>query len=372
MTIYVVLIATVIAFGFLCNRNIRVGNAVYSGETIYITFFIMLFIAIMGMRGLTVGTDTAAYARDYVKIGSYDSLIESISRISNTAPSFVALCRLCHLISDNPQIYTFVTAVIIHCLLFRLIKRTSESYSMSIFLYLGLTLFYYGMNGNRQTIAMLLFVNALINLTDNIKDYKAWILIALAAGMHVTSLILIIAVGGILLTERIKDKKIVIAVSIIAGAVFTFLLDEAAILIAQYFPHYSIYLTGKALFHILEGTSNGRIIIVYLFLAVFVILDLMCKDLSITDKDPLFKKLLPMLVFGVVFGIINYKNSLVNRLMWYFIALFITYIPFVVKKYNKTIRFYLILGIYAGLILYNFIFLKENQSGVVPYVFFWQ
>lgn len=372
MTIYLVLIATVITFGFLCKVSVRFGSTVYSGETIYLISLIIFFVAIMGMRGLTVGTDTAAYARDYIRIGSYKSFIESISNISNTAPSFVLLCRLCYFISDNPQIYTFVTAVVIHCLLFRLIKLTSESYCMSAFLYLGLTLFYYAMNGNRQTIAMLLFLNALINLTDNIKDYKAWLLIAFAAGMHVTSLILLIAVGGILLSERITDKKIVIAISIIAGACFSFLLDEASMLIARFFPHYAIYLSGKAIFQILESTSDGRIIVVYLFLAVFIILDLMRKELSITDKDHIFNKLLPMMVFGVVFGILNYKNSLVNRLMWYFIAIFMTYIPFVVKKYNKSIRIILIIGIYAGLILYNLIFLKENQSGVVPYEFFWK
>lgn len=372
MTIYLVLMATVITFGFLCKRSVRFGSTVYSGETIYITSLIMLFIAIMGMRGLTVGTDTAAYARDYIRIGSYQSFIESISKISNTAPSFVLLCRLCNFISDNPQIYTFVTAVIIHGLLFRLMKLTSESYRMSAFLYLGLTLFYYAMNGNRQTIAMLLFLNALINMTDNIKDYKAWILIAIAAGMHVTSLILLIAVGGILLSERITDKRIVITISIITGAGFSLLLDEASMLIARYFPHYAIYLSGQALFQILDSTSDGRIMIVYLFLAVFIILDLIRKESSITDKDRIFKKLLPMMVFGIVFGILNYKNSLVNRLMWYFIALFITYIPFVVKKYHKNTRIILIIGIYAGLMLYNYIFLKENQSGVVPYVFFWR
>ena len=83
------------------------------------------------------------------------------------------------------------------------------------------------------------------------------------------------------------------------------------------------------------------------------------------------KKMLPAVIFCSVFGAFNCKNELINRMLWYYLALFIVFIPNLLYKCRKTQRTLLGAGIIFVLLVYSFLSLRENQNGVVPYVPFW-
>ena len=81
--------------------------------------------------------------------------------------------------------------------------------------------------------------------------------------------------------------------------------------------------------------------------------------------------MLPAVLFGAIFGIINSKNILINRLLWYYLGIYTLFIPDVLVKYKKNKRIILTIGITIVLFGYSVLSLKENQNGVVPYRFFW-
>ena len=83
------------------------------------------------------------------------------------------------------------------------------------------------------------------------------------------------------------------------------------------------------------------------------------------------QSVLPALLFGAIFGIINSKNELINRLLWYYLGIYVLCIPSVLSKYKKFERLILTVGVVAVLLTYSIISLRENQNGVVPYSFFW-
>ena len=371
MTVYFFLIVIIFFLAPLCDKKYIFTSKPREGSKLYLKIIIILFIIVMGLRANSVGTDTAPYARSFAKIGAYSSYREALNGISNTAPVFILINWVCYRVTSNPQLYVFVMAVFINMALYFFVKKTSVNYFLSSFLYVGLTLFYYGMNGSRQTLAILLALNALLLLSDNIKSVCGWFLLLLAVGIHLTCLIMLVAVMGIILINKIDNKKMVVILFLFLGAVSTVLLSTIAMIVSKFFPHYLIYISGQASAQIHEASTKGRIVVVYLFLLLFIIIWLLKKNIIFCKLDHIFLNLMPMMAFGIVMGIVNCRNELINRLMWYFIASFITFIPYIISKIKRKYRLFFCSGIIIAFVLYNFVFLHENQSGVFPYLFFW-
>ena len=76
---------------------------------------------------------------------------------------------------------------------------------------------------------------------------------------------------------------------------------------------------------------------------------------------------MPGIVFGIIFGLFNAKNELANRMLWYFLALFITFIPSFIRHFKGFSRYIAGFGAVGGLYTYSLLSLIENQNGVVPY-----
>lgn len=371
MIFYFILIIIIFLASPICWKRIHFMEKYIRGKNLYLKIITFAFIIVMGCRADSVGTDTAPYARGFAKIGLYPTYKDALEGISNTAPVFILINRICYKISTNPQLFVFIMAVLINIALYYFIKKTSVDYPFSAYLFMGLTFFYYGMNGSRQTLAILIALNAVLLLIDNIKSKKGWLLFLIGIGIHLTCLIMFVAIAGIIFVNKIRNRKIMLIVFSATGTIATMSLAIIVRLISKYFPHYIIYISGQASAQILEPNSKGRIVVVYLFLLLFIFLWVIKKPDNLGKIDKIFNNLMPMMVFGVAMGIINCRNELINRLMWYFIATFITFIPYICKSVRNQYQIILKSGAILLLILYNVLFLYENQSGVYPYLFFW-
>ena len=142
-------------------------------------------------------------------------------------------------------------------------------------------------------------------------------------------------------------------------------------LLLHFVPRYSMYTMDGSTYSIFNSTGGGRIVLLYIILFGIDMLWILRKQNTNKSEDEFVEKMLPALLFGAIFGIINSKNELINRLLWYYLGIYVLCIPSVLSKYKKFERLILTVGVVAVLLTYSIISLRENQNGVVPYSFFW-
>lgn len=367
MLIYIVVMLSIFLLQPISKLKIRFQDKTIDGKNIYLFFVLCIFAIVMGIRGSDVGVDTAPYLRIYNNILSYPNLRQALTNGLENAPVYVIMCRLLGVFFKNPQWFNVFTAIIINIGLYNYIKKTSSNYFLSLFTWIGLTLFFFSMNGNRQTLSIIFAINGFSYLIEDIKSKKGWVLFILSVGIHTTSLVLLIGLLLIKFADVMKNKIGLIWYSVVSSIILSVLLSRIVSLFSSKFTHYNIYSNGVSKYSILSGTGNGRIIMLYLFLLFICLI----YYLKFHKNEELYNtKILPALFFGVCFGILNCKNELINRMIFFYFGLFISFIPEVINVFkgkSKTIVsifIVLVLGIYAILSL------LLNQNGVVPYTTF--
>lgn len=363
----------VLLAGGVNKYNFRlIGKRRISGGHIYIIIICLIFAFIMAFRGLSVGVDTLPYSKIYSIIGNSSSYLEALSNAPFNAPIYILLNRILFHISSDPQILIIATSILVNVGLFVFIKRVSADPSMSAFSWVGLTFFYCSMNGNRQTLAMVLVLNSLYHLSLSKKSRQGWFLFIVSVGIHQTSIIVIFAVLGIFLVDRIRNSKIVFIISTTLSVVIALTFAGGLRALIRFFPKYLMYTSGESEFSVFYGTGSGRIIILYILLFCIICLWTFRTKNEKEDDNNFNRKMLPAVIFGTIFGIFNSQNELINRMLWYYLAIFVSFIPSTIQRYKRYEGFFIQYGIIIVLIIYSILSLIENQNGVVPYVFYWR
>lgn len=367
ITVFSLVLAPICLYNFKCGKGIS-----FKGKNAYLILMALICILCMGLRNQSVGYDTMLYVKNFIRIGSYPDILSALLKESNSISVYVLLCRAIYRISPDPQVHIFAEAVLINVGVFLFIKRTSVEYQLSTFLYFGLTLMYFAMNGARQTIAMVFCANAITILAKNIKDLKGWIWFALGVGVHIISLVAMGLIAGIVIYNIKMDKKIVTGIFAAIGAFTGSALFVISRVFSKYFSHYEIYFNGHASYDLRASVGGGRIVIIYLYLAMFVIIWLFQKEHKVKNEyDEMFSRLIPGIAFGIALGIVNSRNVLMNRMVLYYMIFFITLIPYVISRCSKNIKIILTAGTVIAFLAYSILFLRENQGAIVPYRLFW-
>lgn len=365
MLIYLVLMVLIIVLSPIEKLKIKYKQKTIYCKDIYLLIILCLFTIVMAIRSTDVGVDTSPYSRIYQNILSYSNLKDAMTYGLSNAPIYVFFCRIIGTFFEDPQWLNVFTAIIINFGLYRYIKKTSSNYFLSLFTWYGLALFFFSMNGNRQTIAIVLAMNSFRFLIDNIASKRGWILFILSIGVHTTSMFLLIGLFLIKFIDLIKSKIGIIWYSIGISAIISVLLSKIIEVFSSSFEHYYIYSNGISKYSILTGTGNGRIIILYLFLLFLCLI----YYLRFHNNRNLYStKLLPAITFGVFLGILNSKNELINRMIFFYLALFTSFIPDVVKVFKEKILVKMIIIVILG--AYGLLSLSLNQNGIVPYTTF--
>lgn len=373
MAIYIINAGLVILFSASCSFVFKLGDKYkVSGKKVYAALVFIMFTCVMALRANTVGVDTAPYSRIFKMIGESGSLTDAIARTPLTAPVYVAMCwALCH-ISSDPQILTIISSLFVTIGLFVFLEKASDNQIISFNCWIGLTMFYAGLNGNRQFMALVLVINALFYLSENLLNKKGWILVILALGIHSVALFALIALVGVILVNKLKEVKVILVVSVVISLIFSFAFSYMVFYVVRFMPRYEMYIAGSSDYNILVGRGGGRIVFLYLFLLAIILLWIIGDRQVETRQDVFNLRMLPAVIFGTIFGVFNCRNELINRMLCFYIALFVTFIPFTVKSYHGIMRKVIMYGIIIALYVYSLISLVENQNGVVPYRFFWQ
>lgn len=373
MAIYIIEIIWVFLCAPICKYEVnipipRFSKKSVSGKLLYLILVFGFLGVVMALRAPSIGSDTNSYCNMFKNIAAAASFQQANQNANITAPVYVGYAYLISRLTNNPQIITIINSLIITVGMSCFIYRASSNVIYSSFLYIGFTLYYESMNGARQFIAVVLALNAFVFLVESIKSKRGWILFLLALGIHNTAAIFLIAIAGIEFAKHCKKKMFLISIiaSLVLSQGFFLLLP----IFLRCFPYYKMYVDGSNPASILANSGKGRIICVYILLAVVVLLYYLTIK-GIKKPETTFNYYsLPAVAFCVVVGIIFSRNILVNRLLWFFVSLFIVFIPDTFKCYNKKYRQILYGVTTLSLLVYSIIQLVENQSGIVPYRLF--
>ena len=372
MQMYIINLLIVMLFSPLCRCQVRrLNGQLMEGKKAYGLIVCGTFSCLMALRAPSVGVDTALYARIYTLIAHQAGLMEAIRYAPLTGPAYVLLCRILSHLSRNPQLMIVVSSLLIDVGLMKLVNRVSADAPVSYLAWIGLTLFYCSMNGTRQVMALILSLHALVRMSDSLRDAGAWMLFAVAVLTHPTALVLLFAMGGMLLADRIDDDRLLLLISGAASLLIAFEYRIGVKLIVRFVPRYAMYTAEGAAYSIFNGTGGGRIVYLYLVLLGLVMLWLVPARAGTPSRRGFIEKMLPAVLFGAIFGIVNRRNELINRLLWYYLGIDALFIPSVLARYEKLGRTVLTAAVVAVLLAYSMISLQENHNGVVPYRFFW-
>ena len=228
------------------------------------------------------------------------------------------------------------------------------------------------MNATRQFVAIAIALNAYIELINDIRNGKAWMLLAFASLVHSTVAVLVLGIIGSQLTKKASNVDSILNKSIIISLVVSIAYRFIIQIIANIVPYFLQYTNGSNSAQIFNNSGSGRIIILYaiLFLIVMLFTNMLKHNHTIADSFDV--SIYPSIVFCVIAGFIFSKNVLLNRVLWCYICLFISFIPNV-YSYTENKKTKAILSILTGalLLIYCAFHLLEDKSGIIPYIPFW-
>lgn len=366
------LIAT-FAFGAIVelNKNQKVKELYL--KAVFLTAFI-----IAGLRGISVGRDTASYFSIFNRISEFG--ITELPRSTELEKGYMILCWLLSKISDSPQILLVVSSGIISYSFYIIIKKYSDNYLLSSLIFIA-TIFTVTMNVTRQYIALGFIFLAFINIIDKNKR-RALVFMALAISMHYSAIlflpIMIFSFEKINLTKR---RLVVMGFGmILIIPLFSALLD----LIVSLFPQYNRFLGSER--YSMTSEISTQMILYMAVIMVCIVIGMKIQHNAENPEDSSEKLLVKedtqyyLFVFLFIGYVVSYvvstKMLMAYRMVYYFQASQVIVIPNMINrlsntKLEKSNR--ILSAVFVAYFIYTGInYIRVDPHDVLPYTFFWE
>lgn len=344
-------------------------------------FLLIAFVLLFGLTAMGspyLGTDTFPYTNMFLRIGQQHNFIDALETSRITAPAYVLLCRIVYKLFPYRQAIIVACAFIINYGVFSFIKKSSLNIYLSVILYMNLAFYLQTYNGTRQYIAVSLLLNTFLLWKDDIKSVKGWLLYVIAVAVHSTAIVGI-AAWIIFFLQKRKIGHNTIRRTICETALIGLVLVTSQTLLLtvflRIFPRYSMYFGDDAV-HSFADKGQGRlIIIVFGYLIVFLYCLYLLKNKNRRDsfEGQTAIDFLPICLLSIILGIFGAKSLAISRMNFYFAIVNIVTMPNTIcLDMNRNNRFILSTAMVVTTFMYFILFLIEDKSGVVPYVFFWE
>ncbi len=354
MGVYILGTTVSIIFAYISIHIVEVKNIDKRSEIFFSYIFAVLsFIPltfIMAVR-YNVGTDFQSYTRIF-NFGQ-----EGIE------PGFGLLNKILHYFSDSPDIFFAVTSVIICGGYFIAIYRESVDPVYSILLFVIVKDYFISMNGVRQYIAIAIMLFAIPYL-KNKQWIKASIVIFIAFLFHKSAIIVLALVA----LSFIEIPPLLGWIMIGGAFLVSQVLKSFILPFLQRFDFYYSYFSAQSLYGNIDQVFNWQYTLIVL--GPFILLCYEYKKVKCNEN-------LKLMYSAVLFSMILMSMSsafptLITRLVWYFNAFLVLYIPEAVNVISdKRVRW----GInIAVVILYTIVAVRNIQGGaqnVIPYQTIW-
>lgn len=327
----------------------------------------------MAMRGQNVGVDTKFYSyvfqqlshTPFLKVAKVVTYATAEKRWTfNFEIGYRYYNRLVGYWSDWPQMITITNSCLIFFLLYRVIRKSSKNYFLSIWLYLTLGIFQTEMNVARNAIAIFLCYDAL-NEMEKGNWQKYMLLICFAALIHKSVLVFIPLY--FLIKRPFCSNKCMSGMVLLALGCGIILSRFGTVI-------QSIATMGRGKYLTAENGKMESLMVGVFYLVVVLFIFFMMKK---TERKDVFQKCptgswmftMTLCCFGL-----NVGFKMASRVAALFGAYMIIFIPDMLDKVEENNRrqwISLCVGLGCGL-QYILRMAINNIGGTLPYSFFWQ
>lgn len=364
MWLYYLLFAWMCYLNFIANRP---GSRL-SGK---VQFFLSVLpaVAISAIRGIGVGTDTEQYI---TAVGLLDSLgydeYMSLGMYGDYEPGFILLLKLCTFFPDPAFALICISSLLIFGVQYYVLYKTSANPGSSYFLYFLGTMYYFGLTGMRQALAVSFVMMAFMCLDRN-DGTRAVLWTGLAITFHYTALIFV----PLLLVSRVNPSKKIWLTMGVAIAVLILVAPLSPILFTVigkyngYVKYGGEYLVSGRMMPIIQITFFGYMLYAY----QCAINHLKLKDGS---REVMFANIGVYSSFlGVLVGIVTMEVNLFYRFMYFLIPIQCITLSTIFKG-DLSRKMKLIKGVaYAAFVLLfiAFLFVDSGWFGINQYALYW-
>lgn len=333
-------------------------------KTAYCVLIGIALVLIAGLRSESVGTDTQRYVQ-----GFYSFLPEQHSvfdLFSQREWLFYLYRSIVRSLTDNYTVFLFIPTLFYICVVCHFVNRHSSSPAISFLLFLSMGYYSFSMAGLRQTIAMGFLILATECLLDK-KLLRCSLLILIASGFHITSLIyfLVILLYFLPLNKWFVGLIAVLTVLIrLGGESFIFSLVDL--------------IWGDSRTYKQESGGTSTLLLLILVSAATLLFHKGLPEYQgIRKTDPvrgmegdlLFTK---MLLFSVPFQFMALYQANAFRIAMLFHFPLIVLLPNVIAS-QEDLRIRIIAkAVIVPLLLYQLFFITGGTADILPYSFFWQ
>jgi len=322
--------------------KIKVKSKIY-----FVTAGIPL-ILVMGLRNISVGTDTIRYHFHY-----------QFNTFRSAEPLYSHFTIFLNNLGVSFQTFLLINSFIVITAISLLYYKYSKNILLSYYLHVTIGLFTMSMTGLRQTLAVSLTVFAFIALMENKKILYFAISVA-AYFIHNSAIIFLV----VFFIRKIKlDRKK--ALLIYMGAVIVFVMKNylVNIVLAIVPSRYLIYL---------QNAANINPLVIIVSAAIPLASLLFWPKFQESKEKNVFSTLYLMSCMNLVINILAIDINLIERLTYYFIVYITVLIPNVIDQIKQ--KDYRIVVYLASVVLPFVQFLLATPGGslgIDNYKFFW-
>lgn len=323
----------------------------------YVWICCIELILLAGLRGYTVGADTATYlkALDYYNAVPILKLpITPLVYPFDFEVGYFTLTKICAFFGMSKTAFLFLIAMIIYIPVFVTIQKHSRIPYLSILSYFAFGMFTYSLGIFRQMIAISILLCGWKYVRER-KLLMYLIFIGLAMLFHATAIIAIL----LYLLYGVKWRRIIWFV-FPAEILFVVFGRQMAMLAFSLLPQYSGYI-GKQ--YDQQGGSYLMLLLLNVILITCIILD---KRGRFSDDMTICA-----LILAVLIQPIGYSMAIFGRIVPYFSIYLIFALPDAVYGMGKTLRKFA--GIAAVAILFFLVYRTMNgDQYITPYYTFFE
>jgi len=348
----------IFSVAFVYLSNMRLSKSIDIRTLSFINLFLSFAInsLLIGLRGQTVGVDTAYYVSFYniATRFNFNNLFNNIYE-----PGFVYLSYLLRSVNASIVIFLIVCSSITMALFYIFYYPEKQLLSYGIIFAYCTGFIFFMMNGMRQAIAVMIF-SLSIKYIRNKNPVKYCLVIFLAFLFHYSAILLLPLYFIIqkLVNINYKTWAIIIIISIfINPSSFIYSFANRLTFLPKDYSHY-INILG------LQQSKFGLGFIFHIFTSIFSL-----YYASRIPNDKYYKTIYTLYFIGIALMNMTYQSQIFQRFNVYFMFFQIpslSYICYYLRKHNFLIQYYFIIILF----LFDFIYrIIVGDSGCSPYQF---
>ena len=340
MTIYLINIISILAFGFALIHT----NPSDAKKKVYCTICAVQWILLSGLRDLTVGDDTRGYALHF-EGGLTTPWSTILSNCWNYLfhgyktkdPGYYLLQKIFQIFSQEYRMWLFFIAIVFTGLMARWIYKYSLMPDISFLVYSVLFFAFYSVTGHRQTLATALVVFLGYEYAKKRQFVKFAIVAFIAFMLHKSSVVFI----AYYLVANISITPTYFILMFVASIVIVLLGKQL------YGPIASLLGFADEQIEYSDGGAET-------YATVLVLLCLVCFCFYpwINKKRKDAKYLYNMMSLTLVTTLLVYQNQPFMRIQQYFSMVIMIFIPELIQAFDRNYRVFAYLFVVGFLCAY--------------------